>query len=105
MMSLNQERRDKSAFEAKMIRVSAKRSMLDIVWDILSSIPEEGIRKTPLANKAMVDFKVMDKYLKLLISEGFVKTSNTNGKIHITDKGKRFLEEYKRFKSFFEKMA
>uniref|UniRef100_A0A7J3ZJB0 ArnR1-like winged helix-turn-helix domain-containing protein n=1 Tax=Fervidicoccus fontis TaxID=683846 RepID=A0A7J3ZJB0_9CREN len=102
-MALKQEPGDEKAIQTKMASVSAKRSMLDIVWDILSSIPEEGIRRTPLANRAMIDFKVMDKYLKLLLSEGFVTMNSSNGKIYITSKGREFLEEYKRFKCLFEK--
>lgn len=81
--------------EGQTFPIRQKRTFLDIVNDILSSIPQSGIKPTHLANKAMLDYKILLKYLKQLEKEGHIAI---NGKIYITDKGKEFLEEYKKLK-------
>lgn len=73
-----------------------KRSDIEIASAILENIPENGIKITHLANRAMVDYKVLKKYLMLLESEGHIVI---NGKIYITEKGKTFLEEFKKLKN------
>jgi predicted transcriptional regulator len=75
--------------------MSKKRHYLQVIYDLLSSIPEDGINPTRLAYKALIDYEVMLKYLKLLESEGLVIV---NSKIYITEKGKAFLVEYERLK-------
>jgi len=82
--------------ESALIPVRQKRNYLEIIYDILSSIPDEGIKMTHLANRALLDYKIMVKYLKQLEREGHV---TINSKVYITEKGKIFLEEYKRLKS------
>lgn len=60
---------------------------------MLSNIPKEGIKPTHLANRALVDYEIALKHLRELESEGFVIVDS---KVHITEKGKAFLEQYKK---------
>ncbi|MGB9785107.1 MAG: winged helix-turn-helix domain-containing protein [Fervidicoccaceae archaeon] len=78
------------------IPLRQKRNYLEIIYDLLSSIPEDGIKLTHLANKALLDYKIMLKYLKQLEREGHVIV---NSKVYITEKGKVFLVEYERLKN------
>jgi predicted transcriptional regulator len=80
--------------------MNKKRDFLQLVNDLLSSIPEDGIKPTHLMNKTLIDYEVMLKYLKLLESEGLVIV---NSKIYITEKGKAFLAEYKKLKELVSK--
>ncbi len=76
----------------------SRRSSLDIIEAILSNVPPEGIRKTHLANKAMLDYKVMDRYVQLLLDEGLLQIDQ-NGLLRVTEKGIKFLEQYKELKN------
>jgi len=93
---INMEEKKVNFEESALIPVRQKRNYLEIIYDILSSIPDEGIKMTHLANRALLDYKIMVKYLKQLEREGHV---TINSKVYITEKGKIFLEEYKRLKS------
>ena len=84
---------------ASLTRV--RRSALDIIEAILRSIPEEGIRKTRLANKAMLDYKVMERYLNIVLEEGLA-VEDGGGYIRITDRGKSFLNQYREVKKLIK---
>jgi predicted transcriptional regulator len=75
--------------------MNKKRHYLQVIYDLLSSIPEDGIKPTRLAYKALIDYEIMLKYLKLLESEGLVFV---DGKIYITKEGKEFLAQYEKLK-------
>ncbi|MBE9390503.1 transcriptional regulator [Fervidicoccus fontis] len=77
-----------------------RRNDLEIVVSILANIKEDGTKPTHLSNKSMLDYKVMKKYLSYLIQEELVK--QLDGKIHITEKGREFLEEYKRLRNLIQ---
>lgn len=77
------------------IPVRQKRTYLEIIYDLLKSIPNDGIKLTHLANKALLDYKIMLKYLKQLEKEGHIIV---NSKVYITEKGKIFLTEYEKLK-------
>lgn len=81
--------------ESSQIPLRQKRNYLEIIYDILSSIPSDGIKLTHLANRALLDYKIMMKYLKQLEREGHLIIDS---KVYITEKGKLFLEEYKKLK-------
>lgn len=87
--------------QVKELIRSRKRSAFEVIEDILSNIDEKGIRKTLLANRAMLDYKVMEKYLNLLLSQGMVEIKS-NGKVYITEKGRKFLEQYRNLKLLME---
>ncbi len=86
--------------EEKDLEVSnTKRASLDIIESMLKSIPASGIKKTHLANAAMLDYKVMEKYLSVLMNEDMV--IKADGKIYITKKGVEFLKQYEQLKKIF----
>jgi predicted transcriptional regulator len=80
---------------------SSKRSSLDIIESILKSIPPSGIRKTHLANAALLDYKVMEKYLSMLLNENMVIYND--GRVYITKRGIEFLRQYSKIKENFFK--
>lgn len=63
--------------------------------DILSNIPEEGIKKTALAYRSRTDYRVFLRYLQLMIREGLVRYDEKQGKVYITDRGRWFLQQWK----------
>jgi len=99
------EERDIYGLKKELVAIyrRKKRSAFDIMETLLESIPPNGIKRTLLANKAMVDYKVMEKYLKLMLSEKFV-TIGKNDLIFITEKGKNFLNQYKQLKQMVNKV-
>ncbi|MEM1620274.1 MAG: winged helix-turn-helix domain-containing protein [Fervidicoccaceae archaeon] len=76
---------------------SEKRSTLEIIYDMLRSLTNGGLRKTQLANRARLDFRVMERHLALALSLKLVKVDEVTGLIHITDKGRKFIAEYEEF--------
>ncbi len=91
---------DSRGIDTEIIR-ARKRSAFEVIEAILRNIDGRGTRKTILANRAMLDYKVMDKYLNLLLGQGMVKIG-PNGRVYITEKGRRFLEQYQHLKEMIK---
>ena len=84
-----------------MALTRVKRSSLDIIESILNSIPSNGIKKTRLANSSMLDYKVMEKYLNILLNENMLLRADE--RIYLTKKGIEFLRQYEQLKKTFLK--
>ena len=69
-----------------------RRSRIDIIIDVLE-VAKMGVNKTSVVYKTNLNFKLADKYLELLQSQGLVE--NKVDKYITTDKGKIFLEKAK----------
>lgn len=80
-----------------------KRGAFDIISDIISNIPSEGIRKTQLANKSLLDYRVFEKYLELMIRDGLVSFDKNTMKIYVTEHGLRFYQQWKALKELVRK--
>ena len=81
-----------------------KRSRMDIIGDMLSSIIEKGgkIKPTHLMYKSNMAHKQMGTYLEELVDKELVKKMKVNNfdYILITDKGNEFLQKLKQMRDF-----
>ncbi len=83
-----------------------KRNKLEIIQDILLVIRDKNgkIKPTQILYKSNLSHVMMKEYLDELISKGFiVEKEIKNGKTYlITEKGNKYLSEYKTIIKFME---
>lgn len=86
--------------------MSERRSKLEIMKDLLSSIQDKGgkIKPTHLLYKSNLSHALMKKYIITLTEKGLMnEVKGKKGRLYsITDKGNKFLVEYRRIKEFSE---
>ena len=70
-----------------------RRNDLDICADILR-VAKKGAKKTQIVYKANLNFKIVKKYLKRLLENGLLDSSERGKLFHTTDKGANFLEQH-----------
>ena len=78
-----------------------RRSRFEIIGEILS-LAADGAKKTSIVYRANLNFNVVNRYLNLLIQEGFINShagSAGKFKFKITEKGLEFLNAYKKLKT------
>jgi predicted transcriptional regulator len=90
--------------------MGARRSRLELIFDILLSIQNRGgvIKPTHLMYKSNLSHKLLNTYLDELVQkelvaveEEFVKKRKATTKtVRITDKGLTFLSEFRRMREF-----
>ena len=84
--------------------MARKRSRIDIIADMLSSIQQKGgeIKPTHLMYKANLSHTQMKSYLEELISKSLVKKIKRKNYeyILITDSGRLFIEKLNEMKEF-----
>ncbi len=69
-----------------------KRGRVDIIIDILE-VAKKGTSKTAIVSGANLNFQLTERYLALLLENGFIE--NRQDKYVTTDKGKMILEKSK----------
>lgn len=83
-----------------------RRSRLDIICDMLTSIQDKGgkIKPTHLMYKANLSHNLLNSYLEELIEKNMVKEMELNNYKYliITDKGMEFIQNIKKMKEFQE---
>ncbi len=86
--------------------MSKRRSRLDIICDMLSSIQDKGgkIKPTHLMYKANLSHNLLNTYLEELVDKNMVKEMELNNYKYliITDKGLEFIQNIKKMKDFQE---
>jgi len=71
-----------------------RRNNIDIYADIVK-VTDGGAKKTQIVYKCNLNFKIIKKYLAILIEKEFVEHK---GKLYFsTTKGKSFLTQYREF--------
>lgn len=90
--------------------MGARRSRLELIFDILLAIQNKGgrIKPTHLMYKSNLSHKLLNLYLEELISKELVfieeelhrKKKSMTKMILITDKGLGFLAEFRRMREF-----
>lgn len=90
--------------------MGARRSRLELIFDILMAIQNKGgkIKPTHLMYKSNLSHKLLNNYLDelmtkelVVIEEEFSKKKETANKaVVITDKGLQFLAEFRRMREF-----
>jgi predicted transcriptional regulator len=81
--------------------MSKYRRGLSIIVDILKATEKVG-KKTRIMYLANLSYDLLQKYLGESISVGFIESSN-NG-YEVTEKGRAFLEKYKRYRSRYSRV-
>ena len=81
------------------------RNSTQIVSEIVTLVQnsgQEGIQITPLIQKANLGHSRCSNFLKTLTGSGLINKIQYDGKntFVVTEKGKLFLEEYKKFHEF-----
>jgi predicted transcriptional regulator len=86
--------------------MSKKRDKLQVIHDMLKVIGDRNgmIKPTHIMYKSNLSHKMMDEYLKELISNGFVvENDEKKGKTYsLTDKGFDYLNKYKLIVDFMD---
>jgi len=91
--------------------MAARRSRLELVFDILQAIQNKGgvIKPTHLMYKSNLSHKLLNSYIEELISKEMIQINKIEGKkkkiskvIAITEKGSGFLAEFRRIREFTE---
>ncbi|MBI4739723.1 hypothetical protein HY772_09385 [Candidatus Woesearchaeota archaeon] len=86
--------------------MSARRTKLEIIHDILRAIQEKNgkIKPTHLLYKSNLSYQKMKQSLEELVEKQMVREEkNKHGAyILITEQGLKFLQEYRRMKAFTE---
>jgi predicted transcriptional regulator len=84
--------------------MARKRSRLDIIGDMLSSVQDKGgeIKPTHLMYKSNLSHQQMNQYLEELISKELIDRIRKENYeyIIITDKGHSFLQKLREMKEF-----
>ncbi|MBI2668501.1 hypothetical protein HYX14_01535 [Candidatus Woesearchaeota archaeon] len=90
--------------------MSVRRSRLELVYDILSSIQNKGgrIKPTHLMYKSNLSHKLLNSYLDELVQKELVrveeefsrKRESSTKTVVLTDKGMNFLSEFRRMREF-----
>lgn len=71
-----------------------RRNDLDICADLLN-VARGGAKKTQLVYRANLNFKIIKKYITRLSEYGFLESEG--GRYFTTDKGNRYLVQYREF--------
>ena len=72
---------------------------MDIIVDILS-VAEEKAKKTQIVYKADLNFRMVEKYLPLLLDKGLIE--NMGREYKTTKKGGGFLTDYQKMKEMLK---
>ena len=77
-----------------------KRGFFDIVASLLEVLEEGACNKTTLASRANLATRASTSYINIVLR--FNLATKEYNVFKLTDKGRRFLEEYKKLKMFIE---
>lgn len=84
--------------------MNARRTKLDIVNDMLTSINEKGgkIKPTHLMYKANLSHKLLNQYLEELVSNELITEVDDRGNKYLvlTNKGTDFVNHFRKMKEF-----
>jgi predicted transcriptional regulator len=72
------------------------RGRLDIIVDILG-VAGQNAKKTQIMYKANLSYKVLQRYLAEVTEAALIRFESKTRCYVLTEKGKRFLEEYRKY--------
>ncbi len=79
------------------------RRKIDIVADILN-VAKNGARKTQIMYKGNLSYKLLNKYLNMLIEANLIEPEDDSNYV-ITLKGAEFLEIFKQYKQRYGRVS
>ncbi len=92
-----------------MMDGTKKRGKLEVIRDMLAIIRAHGnsIKPTPLLRLSNLSSEIFGKYFSELLEKYFVKEIKSDGEtlITLTDKGFKYLENYKVITLFIEEFG
>jgi predicted transcriptional regulator len=77
-----------------------KRGFFDIVARLLEILEEGACNKTMLASRANLATRSSTSYVNIILKFELVTKDESKNTFALTDKGRMFLEEYKKLKMF-----
>lgn len=80
------------------------RRKLDIIADILH-VTKEDAKKTQIMYQANLSYTVLERYLARVIAASLVRFENETGFYRLTDKGREYLDAYKRYSRTHKRIA
>ncbi len=84
--------------------MASRRSRIEIIFDMLSSVRDKGnkIKPTHLLYKSNLSHKKMKEYVEDLLKNNMIQERVIKDKkfFEITEKGLKFIAEYKKIKEF-----
>jgi predicted transcriptional regulator len=79
-----------------------KRGLFDIVANLLEVLESGGCSKTTLASKANLATRSSTRYIAMILGFEMVIREESTNLFKITDKGRRFLDEYRKLRMFIQ---
>jgi len=79
--------------------LQSKRGVFDVLAAILETLLNEKCNKTKLASSAELATRSFTKYIDMILTFNLAAKGEANNYFKITEKGKMFLEEYKKLKT------
>jgi predicted transcriptional regulator len=80
-------------------RFKKRRGRIEILADILS-VAGEKAKKTQIAYKANLNFRMVEEYIPHLMDKGLIEY--TDGEYKTTEKGEEFLTDYQEMKEMLK---
>ncbi|MCZ6582499.1 MAG: hypothetical protein O6761_04930 [Thaumarchaeota archaeon] len=79
-----------------------KRGFIEILGEILEELKENSLKKSHIAYKCNLDARSVNKYLKIIMSLNLVEKSKDLKHYIITQKGIKFLDQYRALTNLLE---
>jgi predicted transcriptional regulator len=80
------------------------RRKLDIIADILQ-VAKEDARKTQIMYQANLSYTVLERYLSKVVAASLICFEDKTGLYRLTDKGREYLDAYKRYSRTHKRIA
>ena len=77
-----------------------KRGIFDVVASILEVLEGGACNKTTLASRANLATRSSKRYINMILRFDLATKDESTNSFRVTDKGRQFLEEYKKIKRF-----
>jgi predicted transcriptional regulator len=87
------------------VRMRKNRNEVQIIYEFLNEINEGNFQTSSLLRKVNIPYNKYEDILKHLLERGMVTMEENGNKntLSLTDKGREFIEQYKRFSKMMEK--
>ena len=86
----------------RCINLERKRGLFDIIASLLEVLESGACSKTTMASRANLATRGSRKYVNMILGFNLIVKDEDRNFFKITEKGRRFLEEYRRLKMFIE---
>jgi predicted transcriptional regulator len=77
----------------------SKRTIFDVIADILAILDENNCNKTVLAGRANLDSRSSTNYINMLSRSNLITRDVSSNCFKITERGRDYLEQYRKLKT------